>query len=277
MVAHRLAVMGNPIAHSRSPEIHEALARQTGIALGYDRILVAQGEFRTTSLRFLETGGLGFNVTVPCKGDAYEFADQCSDSADRCEAVNTISVGNDGLIHGDNTDGPGLVRDLTGNLAWKIEGQRVLVLGAGGAVRGVLWDLLHASPESIHLNNRTMTKAESIVDKMNDDRLVAVRQDELSENYDLIINGTSAGLNGDIPDLPTRVLGSKTCCYDMVYGSSATSFNAWCRNTAKCEIADGLGMLVEQAALSFKIWFSEFIDADLINTAEIISSLRKKL
>jgi shikimate dehydrogenase len=277
MVAHKLAVFGNPIAHSRSPEIHEALARQTGIELGYERILVPAGEFNTASLKFLEAGGLGFNVTLPCKEDAYEFVDQYSDSANRCKAVNTISVGNDGQTHGDNTDGPGLVCDLISNLGWKIEGQSILVLGAGGAVRGVLWDLLKASPESVHLHNRTSTKAEAIVVNLNDERLAAVGPGELGSNYDLVINGTSAGLKGHVLDLPPRIIGSDTCCYDMIYGPSITSFNAWSRDIANCEVADGLGMLVEQAALSFQIWFSELADPGLIDTTRIISSLRKNI
>lgn len=278
MEIYKLAVLGNPIAHSLSPEIHKVFARQTGIELSYERLLVPENEFQATADRFLEEGGTGFNVTLPCKGDAYQFANQCSGSADRCKAVNTISVNSRGQTMGENTDGPGLVRDLIFNRGWKIGNQRVLVLGAGGAVRGVLWDLLRASPELIHLHNRTGSRAESVVSTLNvernNDRLMAVDSSELSESYDLVINGTSAGLQGEVPDLPARILGPGTCCYDMVYGSSKTSFNTWCRDTANCEVADGLGMLVEQAALAFQIWFPE---TDSLDTAEVISSLRKNL
>ena len=149
----RLAVMGNPVAHSRSPEIHEDFAKQVGLDLVYEKILVPSGKFREVATQFLESGGVGFNVTLPCKGDAFALADRKSNSANRGLAVNG------GLIFGDNTDGGGLIRDLTRNLGWKIEGQRILVLGAGGAVRGVLWDLLQASPRYLHLCNRTVSKA----------------------------------------------------------------------------------------------------------------------
>jgi len=277
MAGYKLAVMGNPIAHSRSPEIHQAFARQTGIQLSYERLLVAEGEFGARASRFLEDGGTGLNVTLPCKGDAYQFAAECSISAARCEAVNTISLAGDGQVFGDNTDGPGLVRDLTLNLGWRIRNQRLLVLGAGGAVRGVLWDLLQASPHSIHVHNRTKTRADSVVDSMNDGRLLAVEKNELGQRYDLIINGTSAGLKGEVPDLPVSVLGPETCCYDMVYGASATGFNVWCNSEEACQSADGLGMLVEQAALSFRIWFSDIANLDAISTTQIISGLRKKL
>jgi shikimate dehydrogenase len=277
MAAFKLAVLGNPIAHSRSPEIHQAFARQTGIQLSYERLLVREGEFDATASKFIDAGGVGFNVTLPCKGDAYRYSAECSPSADRCEAVNTISLSGNGRVLGDNTDGPGLVRDLTVNLGWKIRNQRLLVLGAGGAVRGVLWELLQASPHSIHVHNRTKTRAEAVVENMSDKRLTSVGNAELDEHYDLIINGTSAGLRGDVPDLPSSVLGPETCCYDMVYGSSVTSFNAWCRSVEDCQTSDGLGMLVEQAAASFRIWFSDSVDLSAIETAEIISGLRKNL
>ena len=272
MVENKLAVFGYPIAHSRSPGIHHLFARQSGIELSYERILVQEGEFLTVALEFIESGGIGFNVTLPCKGDAWEFADQSSPSANRCKAVNTVSIDSEGLTFGNNTDGPGLVRDLVDNLGWDIADKRVLVLGAGGAVRGVLWDLLQASPRSIHLYNRTASKALDLENQMKDDRLVSTEADDLEGMYDLIINGTSAGLKAEVPDLPVRILGPNSRCYDMVYGPSVTSFNAWCLERAGCEVADGLGMLVEQAALSFEIWFST-----IPGTKEVISSLRKSL
>ena len=272
MKEHRLAVLGNPIDHSRSPEIHRAFSQQAGIDLSYERIKVADGEFNRVAENLLAQGYTGFNVTVPCKGDAYRFPGHCSASATRSEAVNTIRVGDDAQILGDNTDGRGLVRDLTENLGWNIHNQRVLLLGAGGAARGVLWDLLQASPEFVHLHNRTASKASAIVNNSQDKRLICVAEDELQEGYDLIINATSAGLQGRLPILPDRILSTQSRCYDMSYGPGITSFNNWCRRTSGCEISDGLGMLVEQAALSFFLWFSKEV-----KTSSVISSLRSRL
>ena len=270
MAKRRFAVLGNPVAHSRSPEIHQDFARQTGIELSYEKILVPEGKFREVATEFLDLGGVGFNITLPCKGDAFAFVDHKSSSASKSLAVNTVSVDSNGQIHGDNTDGPGLVRDVVHNLNWKIEEQRVLVLGAGGAVRGILWDLLQTSPRYLHLYNRTMSKARVLTELMADVRITAVDTRDLEDSYDLVINGTSAGLSGMVPDVPEKVLGKHSRCYDLVYGPGVTAFNSWCRQTSGCEVADGLGMLVEQAALSFHLWFSEEV-----HTRELILALRK--
>lgn len=269
MKNHRLAVLGNPVSHSRSPQIHKAFAQQVGIDLSYEKIEVPDGEFNQVASELLSLHYSGFNVTLPCKGDAFRFASRCSNSALRSEAVNTISIVDETQIHGDNTDGPGLVKDITENLGWQIENQRILVLGAGGAVRGILWDLLQASPQVVHLYNRTAAKADVIVKKMADPGLIAVTKASLEQGYDLVINGTSAGLGGEVPDLPSSVLCGDSRSYDMVYGSQTTAFNDWCHRTSGCEIADGLGMLVEQAALSFQIWFSR-----RVQTAQVIAVLR---
>ncbi|MBQ74233.1 MAG: shikimate dehydrogenase [Gammaproteobacteria bacterium] len=266
----RLAVLGNPVAHSRSPEIHRDFARQTGVDLDYEKILVPDGRFHDVAMDFLGAGGVGFNITLPCKGEAFDMAEHRSVSANRSRAVNTIAAEASGRIYGDNTDGAGLVQDLTHNLGWKIADQRVLVLGAGGAVRGVLWDLLQAAPCYIHLHNRTSAKAIQVAAQMADGRITAVEMSDLEQGYDLIINGTSAGLSGNVPELPENILGHHSHCYDMVYGAGATAFNEWCLSTSRCEVADGLGMLVEQAALSFRLWFSE-----AVQTRELIMSLRK--
>ena len=269
MAKRQLAVLGNPVAHSRSPEIHQDFARQTGIGLTYEKILVREGKFREVAAEFIGLGGIGFNVTLPYKGEAFAFVEHRSISASRSRAVNTVVIDASGRIHGENTDGPGLVRDLTHNLEWDIADQRVLVLGAGGAVRGILWDLLQASPGYLHLYNRTASRARALTQQMADTRVTAVIADELEEGYDLVINGTSAGLSGQVPDLPKKVLGKHSCCYDLVYGPGITTFNSWCRETSNCEVADGLGMLVEQAALSFNLWFSREV-----RTRDLISTLR---
>lgn len=270
MAKRKFAVLGNPVAHSRSPEIHQDFARQTGKELSYEKVLVPTGKFREVAMEFLGAGGAGFNVTLPCKGDAFAFVNHKSGSASKSRAVNTVSVDSNGQIHGDNTDGPGLVRDLVHNLDWQIEEQRILVLGAGGAVRGILWDLLQASPRYLHLYNRTLSKALVLTQQMADVRMTTVDMGDLEDGYDLVINGTSAGLSGMVPSVPKKVLGKHSRCYDLVYGPGVTVFNNWCRQISGCEVADGMGMLVEQAALSFHLWFSEEV-----HTRELISTLRK--
>ncbi len=252
---HLLAVLGNPVEHSRSPEIHRAFARQAGIGIRYEKIPVPAGLFEETARHFLDRGATGFNITVPCKTDAYRMADSLSARARRCGAVNTIVRDGEGRLYGDNTDGAGLLRDLTRNLDWKVAGSRVLVLGAGGAVRGVVRDLLAASPEELHLYNRTHARAAAIAEELFDARCRALGRAELDRGYDLIINGTSASLGGETLDLPETVLNAETRCYDLMYGPSMTPFCRWCREIAGCPVSDGLGMLVEQAALAFRLWF----------------------
>ncbi len=271
MNQHKLAVLGNPIRHSRSPEIHQMFAQQAGIELFYGKVEVPEGDFQQVATRLIEEGYRGFNVTLPCKGDAFRYANRCSDPAVKSEAVNTISL-EDNLILGDNTDGAGLVRDMTGNLGWNVGGKRILVLGAGGAVRGVLPALLKTDPVSIHLLNRTFTRAQDIVLRMADERLQAVTEQSLLQDYDLIINGTSAGLLGGELLLPVSALCPGTRVYDMVYGVEPSLFCQWCVEVSGCEISDGLGMLVEQAALSFHRWF-----ATEVRTPEVIATLRNQL
>ena len=270
----RLAVFGRPVAHSRSPDIHAMFAAQAGIMLNYERVLVPEGEFSRLATEFLQTG-TGFNITLPCKHEAYRFASEKSLSAHNALAVNTISIDGAGVIRGDNTDGQGLVRDLTHNLGWQIQGCKLLVLGAGGAVSGVLADLLGEEPLAIHLHNRTHEKAQALVARIGDERLSALCLDELESGYDLVINGTSMGLPG-APEgqmnLPPGIVVDGSCCYDMVYGRKATLFNRWCMQQAACVTADGLGMLVEQAALAFDIWFNR-----RVQTRPVLHALREAL
>ena len=270
MTAH-LAVLGNPIAHSRSPEIHSAFAKLTGIDLNYEKILVPEGEFDAIATNFMQ-GGTGLNITVPYKKTAWRFVDQRSYKVHLAQAVNTISRNASGDLVGDNTDGGGLTRDLVLNLDWSLKAKNILLLGAGGAVSGVLADLLEAKPATIDLLNRTHEKAFELAKRFSNPCLRAVKKESLSAGYDIIINGTSAGLSGQDVDLPPRVVAEHSQCYDMVYGKEITQFNRWCLNQANCTVADGLGMLVEQAALGFSIWFGTKVE-----TATVIERLRSSL
>ena len=266
---YRLAVFGNPVAHSRSPQIHAMFASQCGISIDYQRVLVSPGMFLKSASEFLDQGGMGFNITMPFKYDAFQFAQHHSTSARLSEAVNTISVTDDGTIVGDNTDGPGLVRDIQLNLGWTIENKRVLITGAGGAIRGVIRDLMACNPAQVHIYNRTRSKAEDIADKVNDARLKSVIPGDLVEGYDLVINGTYAGLQGNALSLPTSIITGNTRCYDLSYAKGLTSFLNWCSENGCMALSDGLGMLVEQAAKSFNIWFGE-----PVVTGSVIAALR---
>lgn len=255
------AVFGNPIAHSKSPQIHTRFAAQTGQQLVYGKQLVEEGQFATAARSFFQAGGKGLNVTVPFKLDAYEFADSLTERARRAGAVNTLIVRADGSIQGDNTDGCGLVRDLLRNLHWPVKGQHLLLVGAGGAVRGVLAPLLAEAPASLTLVNRTVSKAQQLAkafSSLGDIR--AQSFDELhtaqDRRFDLLINGTAASLDGDLPPLPLALLHPELRCYDMMYGSGLTVFLAWAKQHGVTALADGLGMLVEQAAESFRLWRS---------------------
>ena len=270
---YKLAVFGNPIAHSRSPEIHQLFAEQHGMSIDYQRVLVPVGEFSEYARQFLAQGGHGFNVTVPFKTDAFHFAEECSRPAALAESVNTISVSNN-TIKGDSTDGAGMVQDICRNLGWTVKAGKVLVLGAGGAVKGVLANLLNEGPEQVDILNRTVEKAEAIVSVIDDSRVRAVTIDKLASDYSLIINGTSAGLLGKSLALPEHIIHGASHCYDMSYNTAAgagqTGFLVWCRDTGAAQCADGLGMLVEQAAEAFKLWFHCEVD-----THPVIESLRE--
>jgi shikimate dehydrogenase len=254
MTPDRYAVIGNPIAHSKSPFIHTLFAEQTGQAMTYERILAPLDGFRETVLRFRAEGGRGMNVTVPFKLEAAELCDHLSERAARAGAVNTLIFQADGTIEGDNTDGAGLVRDLLGH-GVRIEGQRVLILGAGGAVRGVLAPLLAERPAALVIANRTADKAEQLAADFADLGPVhGCGFEALAGPFDLIINGTSASLTGELPPLPDDLLGKGAVAYDMAYGSEPTPFQRWAQAHGARLALDGLGMLVEQAAESFYRW-----------------------
>lgn len=253
---HKYAVFGNPIKHSKSPTIHAMFAEQCAQDMQYRAVRVELDGFRRAADAFFDGGGAGLNITVPFKGDAFEYAHCLSDRAMRAGAVNTLTRLEDGAVEGDNTDGIGLVRDMVANLGWAIQGLRVLILGAGGAVRGVLEPLLRERPKELLVVNRTAGRARQLADEFADIAalegggypLIGERQ------FDLVINATSAGLSGAMPALPSSLLTERSCCYDMVYSAEPTPFMRWAAHHAAWAVVDGLGMLVEQAAQSFYIW-----------------------
>lgn len=252
----KYAVFGNPIKHSKSPEIHTFFAQQCSQHMVYRAVRVDADGFARAAGKFFDDGGRGLNVTVPFKRDAFDFADRLSERAARAGAVNTLSRTDDGAIEGDNTDGVGLLRDLTVNLDWPVQGLRVLLIGAGGAARGVLEPLLRERPQLLVMVNRTGERARQLAQEFADIGPVEGGGYELvgARQFDLVINASSAGLSGATPELPGSLLTERSCCYDMVYGAEPTPFMRWSAHHAAWAVADGLGMLVEQAAESFYIW-----------------------
>ena len=252
----RYAVVGNPVAHSKSPQIHQAFARATGQQLSYERLLAPLGGFAAVAAQFAREGGLGLNVTVPFKLDALAIADHASERAHAAGACNTLKRDGDEW-YADNTDGAGIIRDLTFNLGVPMRHRDVLVLGAGGAARGIMLPLLHEGPRSITIANRTMVKADALVERFSAQGPVAsVELQELAGmRFDVVINATSAGLAGDVAlPWPPGLFRPGSFAYDMVYGDAPTAFLRWAREQGAARWADGLGMLVEQAAESFVLW-----------------------
>lgn len=255
MTPDRYAVMGNPIAHSLSPRIHTLFAAQTGQNLEYRAILVELGGFAAAARAFRDAGGKGLNVTIPFKQDAWVFADLLSARAERAGAVNTLILAPAG-VRGDNTDGPGLVRDLTLNHGYALAGRRLLLLGAGGAARGVLQPLLAEQPAQLVIANRTAGKAAELALRFGDLGPVTGCgfADLAGRSFDLIINATAAGLTGAVPPLPEGVLAADGWCYDLTYGREPTAFVRWGWEQGAARSLEGLGMLVEQAAEAFYLW-----------------------
>ncbi|QSP95594.1 shikimate dehydrogenase [Marinobacter salinisoli] len=252
------AVVGHPISHSKSPRIHSLFAQETGEAVEYTAIQAPLDDFDGTVRQFFERGGKGLNVTVPFKEQAWQLADQRTARAAKAGAANTLFLDEHGKLVADNTDGCGLVRDLTGNHGLALGGARILVLGAGGAVRGVLGPLLAEAPAALTVANRTVAKAEALAVLFQDEAqataLTACGFEQAQGPFDLIINGTSASLQGDLPPLPANVITGGTTVYDMMYSLQTTTFNQWALDHGANRVCDGLGMLVEQAAESFRIW-----------------------
>lgn len=252
------AVVGNPISHSKSPRIHSLFARETGEPVEYTAIQAPLDDFAGTVKQFFDRGGRGLNVTVPFKEEAWKLADRRTERAENAGAANTLYLDDDGRLTADNTDGCGLVRDLVVNHGVALKATRILVLGAGGAVRGVLGPILAEHPGAITLANRTIAKAEALVNLFKpvagETALSACGFEQPREPFDVIINGTSASLQGDLPPLSPEVIGAQTVVYDMMYSLQTTTFNQWALEQGTQIVHDGLGMLVEQAAESFRIW-----------------------
>ena len=251
----RYVVIGNPIAHSKSPQIHARFAEQTSQSIQYERLLAPLDAFDQTVKSFVATGGRGANVTVPFKLDAFRAATQLSARARAAEAVNTLRF-DAGEIFGDNTDGVGLVRDIVHNAKFTISGKTVLLLGAGGAARGVIQALLAESPSQLIIANRTPERASELVEQFSHEAnglLQASSFADLKLNFDLIINATSASLASELPSVPASIFSSQSFVYDMMYSSHLTLFMQLATSHGAIT-RDGLGMLVEQAAESFFVW-----------------------
>lgn len=251
----RYAVFGNPISHSQSPFIHTLFAQQTAQALSYEAIQAPKDGFAAAVAAFFKEQGKGCNVTVPFKEEAFQLADRLSERAQLAGAVNTLKKLDDGGILGDNTDGEGLVQDLLYHLV-PLQDKRILLVGAGGAARGVIQPLLKQSPAELVITNRTFAKAEQLSELFQQyGPIQACPLDKLTEPaFDIVINSTSASLSGDVPPLPEACIKPETVCYDMAYGADDTAFIVWAKSVGARYCLDGLGMLVGQAAESFAVW-----------------------
>lgn len=269
----RYAVIGNPIAHSKSPEIHARFAAQTGENLSYERLLAPLDGFAANVRAFIENGGRGLNVTVPFKLEAYEMTTGLTNRARIAGAVNTLLLG-DAEIIGDNTDGVGLVADIVQNVGMSLSGKRLLLLGAGGAARGVLQPLIDEKPSELVVANRTLGKAHELTEIFSARTSVPISAcafSALQGKFDIVINATSAGLADEMPDVPASIFGSGTLAYDMVYGKQPTRFLQFAAQHG-ATVRDGLGMLVEQAAESFFVWRGVRPE-----TAPVLAALRDSL
>ncbi|MFW2372370.1 MAG: shikimate dehydrogenase [Gammaproteobacteria bacterium] len=270
----RYAVIGNPIAHSKSPQIHTEFARQTDQQLNYTAELVEIGRLAEFVKQFQASGGKGLNITVPFKQDAWQLASSLSDRAERAGAVNTLVLYGENDYFGDNTDGVGLVNDLKNNHDIHLNTRHILILGAGGAVRGVLEPILQQFPSQLVIANRTVDRATQLAQEFSDlGALSGCGFDDLTgETFDLVINATSASLSGELPELPDNILKQGACCYDMMYAAVPTPFMQWAQQQGARTCLDGLGMLVEQAAESFYLWRGIRPE-----TAPVIQQIRESL
>lgn len=267
------AVIGNPIRHSRSPFIHQAFAAQTGQALTYTAILGTAEPLATQVTAFRTQGGRGMNVTLPYKGEAFHLAQRLGHRAEQAGAVNTLIFHQDGTTEGDNTDGDGLCRDLA-RLHIPLATQRILILGAGGATAGILAPLLEAGPQRLHIVNRTVAKAVALAARFQALGPVTASgySDLAGQQFDLILHATAAGLDGACPELPDALLAPDGSAYDLYYSATPTAFLQWASQHGAARWADGLGMLVEQAAASFYRWRGVWPQ-----TAPVLTALRAHL
>ena len=265
-------LIGHPVEHSRSPLIHRLFAEQTGRHMNYVLIDAVPGRFRAEIEDFRARKGQGLNVTLPFKGDAFRFCARSTQRARQARAVNTIAW-KDGEAFGDNTDGAGLVRDLEGNLGLSLRGSRILLIGAGGAARGAVGAIIDADPAELIIANRTPDRAASLAEAFSSGGLVrADTFENLHGGFDLIINATSASLSGQVPAVPAAIISPRSFCYDMMYGKNPTAFLSWASAHGAGGCADGVGMLVEQAAESFLLWRNLRPD-----TGPVLREVRRRL
>ena len=254
-MSDKYAVLGNPVKHSLSPQIHAEFARRTGEDIRYEKIEVPLNSFAACLAELHEKGYRGMNVTLPFKEEAFALSESRSDRAEHAGAVNTL-IRTDTGWRGDNTDGVGLARDLTRNLGIELAQQKILILGAGGAVRGVLHPLLNEQPALLHIANRTANKAEALAEQFAAYGNITGSglNGPFESAYDLIINGTAASIKGQVPAIPDALLRPGGAAYDMFYAKEPTAFVTWARQQGAAITTDGLGMLIEQAAESFYLW-----------------------
>jgi shikimate dehydrogenase len=255
-VPDQYGVTGHPVSHSWSPFIHGMFAKATAQNMVYRLFDLPPDNFRRDTLKLFANGVRGLNVTLPHKQAAADLVNELTPRAERARAVNTIAFFDDTSLLGDNTDGLGLTADLERNLRLTLGGKRILILGAGGAVRGVLGPLLEREPASVLIANRTLERARLLADEFSDMAEVASCRfrDVTGPPYDLIINATSASLQGEMPEMPVGLVGEETVCYDMAYGRGHTPFTLWGKSLHAARTTKGWGMLVEQAAESFLLW-----------------------
>jgi len=268
------AVFGNPVKHSKSPQIHSLFARQTGITLNYQAIEVPHEKFGEYVKLFASQKGKGLNITVPFKENAFSLCNTLTQRAELSGSVNTIWFDEQNNIHGDTTDGKGLINDLTINNGIDIHNKSVLVMGAGGSVKAILEPLCTEKPEQIVIANRTISRAVQLTEKFSvQGNIEACSYAELSNrSFDIIINATSLSLAGELPPVPETVIKNNTCCYDLMYSDMNTIFMNWAKEQGATKVFDGLGMLVEQAAESFNVWHGVKPD-----TVSVIENLRKSI
>ncbi|MDY6982818.1 MAG: shikimate dehydrogenase [Pseudomonadota bacterium] len=269
----RYAVMGNPVAHSKSPRIHAAFAKQCSQDLEYAALLVEPGTFNERVRAFFDAGGKGLNITVPFKQEAWELADVRSPQAELAGAVNTLLRDEIGRMQGHNTDGIGLVRDIVQNHGGELRDKAILILGAGGATRGIVLPLLHEGPARICIANRTVSKAEELAALFAPHGNVSACggfEELRGQQFDWVLNATAASLQGELPPLPDDLLHANSWCYDLMYASEPTIFCRWAAAHGACKALDGLGMLVEQAAEAFWLWRGIRPD-----TAPVLAELRR--